>query len=150
MKIIIYYFAMLIINTVTTLLFRESINLSTASTLPVVLMLLSLLQGFYFKHNRSKNDFNTSSSSDLTEEEWHTLAGYMSNAFFISLPLFIPFILFFGTWVKVISIIVYLASFVGGSLYYRIKHRKEFNARMKRESEELKEQLKKEELGMIK
>ena len=148
--LVIYYSVAFFINAVCAFVFRQNINITIAAVCPLFLMILSLFQGFYFNNNRSKGDFNTSSSADLTEDEWSILSVYMSYSYFIAVPVLIPFALFFGTPIKVLSIFVYLLAFSAGHICYRIKHSKEYTSRMKLESDELKEQLKKEELGKIK
>ena len=150
MKIAIYYAITLVMNLVCAIAFREHISITTVSLLPIFLIFLSALQAGYFKNNRSKTDFNSANNADLTEEEWEILSVYMSYSYLFSIPLFIPFILFFSMIIKILSLFVFFAAFTSAPIYFRLKHGKEYKTRFKRESDELKEQLKKEELGNIK
>ena len=70
-----------------------------------------------------------------------------SKALLYAVPLMIPFVLFFSSLIKAVSIIVYLVSFAAGPLVYRIKNKDSLNHRANSEKIELETQLQKEELG---
>jgi len=63
------------------------------------------------------------------------------------IPLYLPFILFFPLWGKVMSLILYLAAFAGGNILFRIRHGRVIRERLRREEEEIRRQISREELG---
>ncbi|MBE6705913.1 MAG: hypothetical protein E7583_11670 [Ruminococcaceae bacterium] len=143
----LYYIILIILCTAFSIVFCDHINITMASLLPLFLMMLSVFQSVYFHNHREKKDFNINNDSPLTEKEWEKVAVYMRNSYMIVTPLFVPFVMFFTSWAKAISIILYLIGFVGGMLYYRLRYHKEIKRRVSDEMTELKEQKKKEELG---
>ena len=144
---IFYYIILLAINIVAIVVFRNNVNITAISILPVVLLVLSIFQAIYLHNNRRKKDFNTNNNSPLTEKEWECMTVYMRNAFIICIPLYLPFIFFFDWWTKIISLLIYFIGFTGGTIYYRIKHGNELKARFSKEDEEIKKQKENEELG---
>ena len=96
-KYIIYYTLTITVNIITGVIFKDNIILTELSFVPSFLLLLSVFQAVYFYNNREKNDFNTNyslSSYDLSKDEWTLFTEYMKNGFLLSLPLYIPFIIF--------------------------------------------------------
>ena len=72
----------------------------------------------------------------------------MRNAFVVTLPLYIPLICFFSSWVKTIgSLALFVLGFMGGALVFKIKYKSELSARIVKEDRELEEQKSREELG---
>jgi len=146
----LYYFVLCTIYLSLTIVFHDSIIISVTSIVPVILILLSIIQAGYFHNHRSKKDFNINNDAPIKDEEWEKAAEYMRNSYMIIIPLFVPFILFFSTWGKVVSLILYFIGFSAGIIYYRIRNYKVINQRMNDEKSELKEQIKREELGKYK
>lgn len=143
----LYYFIMVIIYAVLSIVFTNRIIITAASLLPMFLMILSICQAVYFNNNRGKKDFNIINDSPVNEQEWGKVSVYMRNSYIIVAPLFLVFVLFFSTWIKLLSIILYLFGFAGGMLYYRIQHRDVISNRFAEEESELKKQQELEELG---
>jgi len=143
----IYYISVVSFELLFLFLLRNCVNIGYVSVLPLFLMALSAYQAYYFKRNRRKTDFNINNDADLTDEEWGKLSIYMSYFFSYSVPLHIPFVIFFNDYVKLLSLPIYLISFSGGALLFRIKHHKEYNTRRSSEARELEDQIRREELG---
>lgn len=144
---IFYYIVLLVLNIVSIIAFHNSINITAISIIPVLLMALSVFQAIYFHNNKGKKDFNTNNNSFLTEKEWEHMTVCMRNSFILCIPLFIPFIVFFPWWIKLLSLLVYIIGFAGGAIYYRIKYSNDVKSRISKESKEKEEQQRKEELG---
>ena len=117
------------------------------SVLPLFLLLLSVFQSVYFNNNRGKKDFSSNNTSELTEKEWERMSVYMSRSYLVAVPLFIQFIIFFDSPAKVLSVLVFFAAFCGGGIYFRVKHKDERVSRFDKETKELEEQRRNEELG---
>ena len=147
MKWLIYYGITVILNIVCAIVFHEHLNITAGSIVPLALIALSIFQAVYFHNYRSKKDFNTYNDSELTEEEWAQLSVYMSKSYLIGIPWFLPFVLFFSTGIKMLSLLVFFAAFTGGAIYYRIRHSKDLQSRFAKEADELEEQKKRESLG---
>ena len=144
---IFYYVILLAVNILAIVIFNGKINITAISIVPLVLMGLSIFQATYLHNHRSKKDFNTNNNSPLTEAEWEAMALCMRNAYLLSIPLYIPLIFFVLLWIKMLSLLLYLVGFSGGTIYYRIKHEDKLNARFAKEKEEFDVQKAKEELG---
>lgn len=142
-----YYLISAMVNVLLLVRFRDRINLTELSIAPIALILLTLFQALYFHQHRKKREFNSNNDSDLTEEEWETLIVYVRNAELICLPLYLPFVFFFSSWVKLLSFLLFTVSFIAGPVYYRIKHKTALNERYAKEDRELEEQKKRESLG---
>ena len=143
----VYYLITIIANIAAAVLFHDHINFTAMSIIPLFLILLMLFQGFYFKNEKTENGFRTTYGSNLTTEEENRMFAYGSRALFAAIPLEIPFILFFPSFVKVLSILVYIVGLVGGLLLYRIKNKGKIVHRIDAEEKERQEQEKKEQLG---
>ena len=147
---IVYYCVAIFASLVSVFVFNDKINVSHESVLPIILFVLSIFQAIYFHNHRTKKDFNINNDSELTESEWAALAQYIRNSYILSIPLYIPFILFFSIWIKLLTIIIFLFAFSGGAMFWRIRHSKQLTERLEAEDKELAEQIKKEEMGRIK
>jgi hypothetical protein len=113
MKMIIYY-CTVIIGWVAALFFLiDYVNITAMSVVPVILIALSLFQASLFK-----NEQGNTYGSNYNEEEKAGLMRYMSVALKLSIPWHIPFICFFNSGFKLISVIVYLFGMFGGTLVY--------------------------------
>lgn len=148
-RMIIYYIVAILANVICVAVFSGKIGITEVSALPAFLLCLSAFQGYYFRNHRKKKDFNINNDSELNESEWGVLSVYMSRSYLISLPLYVPFIFFGGTLVKLCSAVVFFAAFAGGAAVYKFKYKNEIAARIESEEAELSEQEKKEELGNI-
>ena len=146
---IIYYVVSVISVTILAVYNVTQLCINSASIIPIFLIGLSVFQALYFYNNRSKSDFSSGNNSPLSETEWEILSVYMSFSYVFFIPLLLPFVIFFQTPIKALSLIIYGLAFVGGNICFRIKHGKEIKARLEHEKQELDEQKKKEELGII-
>ena len=142
-----YYIAMLLLNLLSLILFRNSIHVAYMSLIPLSLLGDSIFQAYYYANHEAK-DFKTtySAKSNITDHEWEQLTRDMINSHLIAIPLYVPFIFFF-TWGKMLSFVLFVAAFLGGSIRFRIRHGKEMQERYRQEKRELNEQQKKEEMG---
>lgn len=148
---IIYYIAAIVINVICVIAFREHININLESIIPVVMIGLSIFEAAYLANddNFQKNTQYTSQNS-LNDKEKEIMYLCMRRAFLVAIPLFIPFIFFFSKWIKILSVLIMFLTFIGGGLSFRIEHGKKVKHRWTGESEELKDQKKKEEMGKFK
>ena len=146
MIFVVYYCVTILMSVLSAFVFKNSIDISS-SLLPVALIVLSIVQAMYFHSHRRKKDFNINNDSVLTEEEWAVVSIYTRNSFILSIPLYIPFVLFFSLWIKLFTIIIYLLAFSGGAVFWRIRYKRQLMLRLKAEDKELADQIKKEEMG---
>ena len=144
---IIYYCITIIANIVAAIVFHKSINITVLSAMPLFLMALMIFQAFIFRNEKVENGFRTAYGSNLTAAEENKLLSSGSSFLFATIPWIIPFILFFSSFVKVLSILVYIIGLVGGLILYRIKNKGKIVNRIDAEEKERQEQEKKEHLG---
>ena len=147
LTMIIYYCMTIIANIVAAIVFHKSINITGLSVMPLFLIALMIFQALIFKNEKVKNGFRTAYGSNLTADEENKMLDSGSSFMLATIPWMIPFILFFPSIVKVISILVYIVGLVGGLILYRIKNKGKFVNRIDAEEKERQEQEKKEQLG---
>lgn len=143
----IYYCATIIINVIIVVVFYKTINITALSILPLFLIALSIFQALTFKKEKVENGFRTMYGSNLTADEENSMFSNCSTFLFLTIPWMIPFIIFFSSPIKVLSILVYVIGLLGGSVLYRIKNKGKIVSRINSEKRELQEQEQKEELG---
>ena len=144
---ILYFCLMLLANAVLAIIFHQSITVTLFSLIPLFLIGIMIFQSVYFKSDDGKHAFSPSYHSGFTHKEVAEMSLVASKALLYAVPLMIPFVLFFSSLIKAVSIIVYLVSFAAGPLVYRIKNKDSLNRRANSEKKELETQLQKEELG---
>ncbi len=144
---ILYFCLMLLANAVLAIIFHQSITVTLFSLIPLFLIGIMIFQSIYFKSDDAKHAFGTAYHSGFTHKEVAEMSLVASKALLYAVPLMIPFVLFFSSLIKAVSIIVYLVSFAAGPLVYRIKSKDSLNRRANSEKIELETQLQKEELG---
>ena len=144
---IIYYCITIIANIVAAIVFYKNINVTVLSVIPLFLIALMIFQALLFKNEKVENGFRTTYGSNLTADEENKMLDSGSSFLLATIPWMIPFILFFPSIVKVISILVYIVGLVGGLILYRIKNKGRIVNRMDAEEKERQEQEKKEQLG---
>ena len=150
MKWYIYYTAMVILNFLSLILFHKSIHVEYLSLIPLCLLGNSIFQAYYHAHCKIEEPNTTySAKSNITDREWEQVVRYTVYSYLIVIPLYLPFVFFFS-WGKILSLILFAASFLGGSIWFRIRHGKEWKERCALENDELSEQQKKEEMGQWK
>ena len=144
---LIYYCITILANIIATIAFYKSINITGLSILPLFFMALMIFQALIFKNEKVENGFRTAYGSNLTAEEENGMLNYGSNFLFATIPWMIPFVIFFPSAVKALSILVYVIGSVGGWVLYRWKNNGKIMRRMNAEEKERQEQEKKEQLG---
>ena len=125
--------------------FYEYINISALSIGPLFLIALMIFQAILFKNEKVENGYRTAYGSNLTADEENKLLSSGSSFLFATIPWMIPFVLFFPTIVKVLSILVYIIGLVGGLILYRIKNKGKIVNRIDAEEKERQEQEKREQ-----
>ena len=143
----VYYIITIIANVVATVVFFNQLSINTMSIMPAFLIVLMIFQGMIFKHEKVENGFRIKYRGNLTADEENSMFDVGSRFLFGTIPWMIPFVFFFSTFVKALSIIVYFVGLCGGLFVYRIKNKRRINTRIENEKAELLDQEKKEELG---
>lgn len=143
----IYYCITIIANIVAAIVFYKNINVTVLSVMPLFLIALMIFQALLFKNEKVENGFRTTYGSNLTADEENKMLDSGSSFLLATIPWMIPFILFFPSIVKVISILVYIVGLVGGLILYRIKNKGKIVNRIDAEEKERQEQEKREQLG---
>lgn len=145
----LYYGITLSLQIVGLFVFHRSIRISALSVLPLILMLNCIFQAYYY-HSHKEQDFHTaySAKADINDLEWNRLTEDIVRCHLLAIPLFLPFVCFF-TWGKLLSVVLFLVAFVGGSACFRIRNGKAMRDRYRKEEKERQEQQKKEEMGNI-
>ena len=115
--------------------------------MPLLLIALMIFQALLFKNEKVENGFRTACGSNLTADEENKMLDSGSSFLLATIPWMIPFVLFFPSIVKVLSILVYFVGLVGGLILYRIKNKGKIVNRFDAEEKERREQEKKEQLG---
>lgn len=144
---LIYYCVAIFVNVIAACVFYQKINITTMSLLPLFLIALMIFQAIMLKKEKTENGFRTMYGSDLTENEENDLMKSGATFLFATIPWMIPFVIFFPSFVKVFSVIVYIIGFVGGLLLYKIKNKGKIVNRIDAEKKEREEQEKIEQLG---
>lgn len=147
LTMIIYYCITIIANIVAVIVFYKNINVTVLSVMPLLLIALMIFQALLFKNEKVENGFRTAYGSNLTADEENKMLDSGSSFLLATIPWMIPFILFFPSIVKVLSILVYFVGLVGGLILYRIKNKGKIVNRIDSEEKERQEQEKKEQLG---
>ena len=144
---VIYYCITILANIAAIPIFFEYVNISALSIVPLFLIALMIFQALLFKNEKVENGFRTAYGSNLTADEENKLLSSGSSFLFATIPWMIPFILFFPSIVKALSILIYIIGLVGGLILYRIKNKGKIVNRIDAEEKERQEQEKKEQLG---
>lgn len=145
-----YILLAVILNIVFLFLFSGNINITTSSLVPVAVIFAMLFQGLIIFSKDSTTTDTAYASDDLARlsyTEQSDLYRILRKTFLLSVPFCIPFIFFFKTYVKLLSILVYFLSFILGGIVFKLKNNRKIKGRIMQEMFELEEQKKKEELG---
>ena len=143
----IYYCITALANIISVIAFYKSINITVLSVLPLALIALMIFQAILLKGEKAENGFETAYTSNLTADEQNMMSNIGSAFLLATIPFMIPFIIFFSSPVKIISIIVYIVGLLGGGVIYRLKNNGEIKKRLEAEDQERREQEKKEQFG---
>ena len=144
---IVYYCITLLANFIAIFIFHKNINISVLSIIPLILIALMIFQAYFFKKEKVENGFRTTYGSNLTADEENKILDSGSTFLFATIPWIIPFIFFFPSFVKILSVLVYIIGLIGGLILYRIKNKGKIVDRIDVEEKERQEQQMKEELG---
>ena len=144
---IIYYCVTIIVNIISIIVFYENVNISGLSIIPILLTVLMIFQSFMFKNEKIENGFRIKSASNLTASEENGMLNSGSVFLFAMIPWMVPFVFFFSSLIKILSILVYVIGLIGGFAIYRLKNKEKISDRMTSEEKERQEQEKKEQLG---
>lgn len=126
---------------------KKSINITVLSLIPLFLIALMIFQAHFFKNEKVGSGFRTAYGSNLTADEENKMLGSGSKFLYATIPWMIPFIIFFPSFVKALSVFVYIFGLIGGLFLYRFKNKGQIINRMNTEESEQREQAKSEELG---
>ena len=144
---LIYYCLTIVANVIAAVAFHKSINITGLSILPLFLIALMIFQAFIFKNEKTENGFRTAYGSNLTADEENALLNSGSKFMLATVPWMLPFVLFFSSPLKILSIVVYVIGLIGGLVFYRVKNKGKIIARMSAEEQERREQERKEQIG---
>jgi len=144
---VIYYCITIIANIIAAIAFQKSINITGLSLIPSFLIALMFFQALIFRNEKVENGFRTAYGSNLTADEENKKLSNGSNFLLGIIPWLIPFILFFPSFIKVLSVFIYLIGLVGGLILYNIKNKKNISNRMNAEETDRQHQEKKEKSG---
>ena len=144
---LIYYCITIIANLIAIIAFYKNINITGLSIVPLFLIALMIFQALMFKHEKVENGFRTKYGSNLTADEENDMQSVASKFLYAAIPWMIPFIVFFTSPIKLISVLVYIIGFIGGSLLYVLKNKNKITDRMSAEEKDRQEQEKKEQQG---
>ena len=144
---IIYYSITILANIIAIFIFHKNINISALSIIPLILIALMIFQAYFFKKEKVENGFRTTYRSNLTDNEENNMLNSASTFLLATIPWITPFIFFFPSFVKILSVLVYIVGLIGGLILYRIKNKGKIVDRIDVEEKERQEQQKKEELG---
>ena len=121
---IVYYIIVIGANIASAAIFFQHINLTVLSLVPLLLSLLAAFQAKYFSTEKVENGFRTNYGSNLSAEEENEMFLYGARFLSATIPWMIPFIFFFPSAIKLLSILIYVLGLLGGLLIYRYKKRK--------------------------
>ena len=144
---IVYYSITILANIIAIFIFHKNINISALSIIPLILITLMIFQAYFFKKEKVENGFRTTYRSNLTNDEENNMLNSASTFLLATIPWMIPFIFFFSSFVKILSVLIYIVGLIGGFVIYRIKNKEKITNRMNAEEIERQEQEKKEQLG---
>ena len=144
---IVYYSITILANIIAIFIFHKNINISALSIIPLILIALMIFQAYFFKKEKVENGFRTTYRSNLTDNEENNMLNSASTFLLATIPWIIPFIFFFSSFVKILSVLIYIVGLIGGFVIYRIKNKEKITNRMNTEEIERQEQEKKEQLG---
>jgi len=147
MFLFFYYLISFSITVFFAIVFREHIRITSLSVIPLICMALSVFMSL-FNRNQQKESLNYNLNTiELSDHEYAQIAFFSSLPHSLGIPLHLPFILFFTSPIKFLSIVIFLICFILGPLIFRAKHKNQLYDRLTREETEKREQMQKEELG---
>ncbi len=151
-KLNIYYLVHIALNVILVIAFRNSLNITALSVLPLFLIVLMFFQIALFKPKNYDFTCDTAYSVGdvvrLTQEEQVKQYSYLKCAFLLCVPFELPLVLFLPTYWKLLGVIPYILAYIIGAIVFKAKMGKQIQSRIEAEKRNLEEQIKKEELGL--
>lgn len=152
-KFVFYYSVHFILNAVLLVVFHSSVSLDMMAVLPAFVFTLMILQAGLFKSCGSDGTLTDTAYSvgdtvRLTNEEQSNLYAYLRHSFLAFAPFLLPIVLFLPSYWKFVAFVPYVLSYLVGAICFKVLAGKAIRERAKTEERELKEQIKKEELGL--
>ena len=147
----IYYGCHIVINVVFLVAFSSHIQFHILSIVPIFLIALMLFQTTLFKADtKAVGDtaYSVGNTVRLTDEEQTLQYSYLKHSFLLCIPFELPLIFFLPSYWKLIGIIPYILAYIIGGIVFKVKNGKEIQERIDREKKELKDQMRREELGL--
>ena len=144
---IVYYCVTILANLIALFVFFKSINITVLSILPIVLIALMIFQSLFFKNEKQESGFKTNYGSNLSQSEENKMSNCASTFMLATIPWMIPFVIFFSSPIKILSVLVYIIGFIGGAVLYKLKNKGKITSRVDFEEAERREQEQKEQLG---
>lgn len=147
MKLCIYYGIALGAQIAATVIFHRWLNITYFSLVPMILAALMGFQAYLFFAERQEDGFHTNYGSDMTAHEKNQNGYYVGCSLLVCLPLEFPFVLFFPSGWKMISLAVYALGLISGGVVFRAKHSRDIEERLEAEDRALEEQKERESRG---
>ena len=152
-KLSVYYGCHIVVNIALLIIFSAYLELHLLSLLPVFLIALMFFQTTLFKANSNKDAvgdtaYSVGNTVRLTEEEQAIQYSYLRHSFLFCVPFEIPLIFFLSSYWKFLGFIPYIMAYIIGSSVFKLKKGKDIQYRIIKESKELEEQIKREEMGL--
>ena len=127
----VYYCITVLANAVAVIALHKRLHITELSILPLFLMILMVFQAFYFRSEKvSHGSSTTAYGSNLTPKEENELLASASRSLCAAIPWMIPFVLFFSSPIKMLSVIVYILALIVGPSFYKMKNKKKIIGRM--------------------
>ncbi len=147
MKLCIYYGISLVSQIAATVIFHGWLNVTYFSLVPMILVVLMGFQAHFFLAEKQEAGFHTNYGSDMTVHEKSKNGDYVGYSLLVCLPWEFPFVLFFPSGWKLVSLAVYALGLISGGVIFRMRHRQEMEDRLDEENRELEAQKERESLG---
>lgn len=150
---IIYYVIVVLLTALSAMIWKDAILLSPASLAPLVGMGILLFVALMYRTGSPDMRENLGSTAyvmgdGLNEKEENDALHLWSKFCFFGAPLHLPLILFGGTGVKTVGVvIIVLGTLTAASIGFRVKYQRSIRARLDAENEERKRQIQREEQG---
>ena len=150
-----YYVIVVLLTALSAMIWKDAILLSPASLAPLVGMGILLFVALMYRTGSPDMRENLGSTAyvmgdGLNEKEENDALHLWSKACFLGAPLHLPLILFGGTGVKTVGVlIIVLGTLAAASVGFRIKYQKVIRSRLNAEEEALRRQIQREEQGKL-
>ena len=149
-----YYVICALLSIAAVILFWSRINLHWISLLPLFFIGLMIYNAVLVGAEAKSDDvgdtaYSAGGTVRLLNSEQACQFSYLKWGFLICIPLEIPFVFFLPWYLKLLSLLPFFLSYMIGGLMFKAKMGRAIEARLDEESEELSQQIKREESGEI-